>query len=94
LATCRPLASAKPTDMAIARKLITKVFSIVSSSLDDAGHGFPADRPGPADADKHRRFGPCKLCGGDRPVASFATGLFFHEIWTSWQVKNGTELTL
>jgi hypothetical protein len=37
LATCRPLASAKPTDMAIARKLITKVFSMVSSSLDDAG---------------------------------------------------------
>ena len=36
LATCRPFASAKPTDMAIARKAIAKVFSIISSSLDDA----------------------------------------------------------
>ena len=34
LAACRPFASAKPTDMAIARKAIAKVFSIVSSSLD------------------------------------------------------------
>jgi hypothetical protein len=45
LATCRTFASAKPTDMAIARKLITKVFSMVSSSLDDAGHGFPLIGP-------------------------------------------------
>ena len=40
LATCRPFASAKPTDMAtdmaVARKAIAKVFSIISSSLDDA----------------------------------------------------------
>ena len=45
LATCRPLASASPTDMAIARKAIAKVFSMVSSSLDDAGHGFPLFGP-------------------------------------------------
>src|SRR5436190_20331645 len=34
LATCRPLASATPMDMAIARKAIAEVFSIISSSLD------------------------------------------------------------
>jgi len=64
LAACRPFASAKPTDMAIARKAIAKVFSIVSSSLDETG-----------------RSGPCNLMRRDRPlVASFATGLFSHEM--------------
>jgi hypothetical protein len=43
--TVRPLASASPTDMAIAREAIAKVFSMVSSSLDDAGHGFPLVGP-------------------------------------------------
>jgi hypothetical protein len=45
LATCRPFASAKPTDMAIARQVIAKVFSMVSSSLDGAGHEFPLVGP-------------------------------------------------
>src|SRR5215813_2296269 len=43
LAACRPFASAKPTDMAIARKAIAKVFSIVSSSLDETGRSGPCN---------------------------------------------------
>jgi len=61
LATCRPLASASPTDMAIARKAIVKVFSIVSSSLDDVGHGFPLLGPDLRTPTKTQKFGPCKL---------------------------------
>ena len=45
LATCRPLASATPMDMAIAREAIAKVFSMVSSSLDDAGFVSPEHLP-------------------------------------------------
>ena len=100
LATCRAFASAKLTDMAIARKLIAKVFSMVSSSLDDVG-------PDLRTRTKTRRFGPSKLVRRGCPPASFATGLFFHEIWT-WQGAvvpicgcrcaadggNGTELTV
>ena len=63
LATCRPFASAKPTDIAIARKAIAKVFSIVSSSLDETGGSGPCNLM--------RRTAPL--------VASFATGLFSHE---------------
>jgi len=43
--TARPLASASPTDMAIAREAIAKVFSMVSSSLDDAGFVSPEHLP-------------------------------------------------
>src|SRR5262249_38185851 len=64
LAACRPFASAKPTDMAIARKAIAKVFSMVSSSLDETG------RSGPVQSD----------AAGPPRVASFATGLFSHEM--------------
>jgi len=77
LATCRPLASAKPPDMAIARQAIAKVFSIVSSSQIMRGMDsrWSARTCGRGQKPEVRTMQI--TAGGILPTASFAMGYSF-----------------
>ena len=79
LATCRPFASATPTDMAIARKATAKVFSIISSSLDDAGGWISRWSARTCGRGQNPKVRAVQILR-NRPLVSFATGLFSHEV--------------